>query len=68
MSNNLIPYGLESKENGTSEGIADSSKSKQNVAVIIAISSILPLLIVIFLLVIIVMSVNNAFGRIFLLT
>ena len=65
MSNNLIPYGLESKENGTS---ADSSKSKQNVAVIIAISSILPLLIVIFLLVIIVMSVNNAFGRIFLLT
>lgn len=53
MSNNLSPYGPSPPLNGTT---ADNSKSSQNVAATIAIASVLPILIAIFLLVMILMS------------
>ena len=68
MSNDLTPYGPARQENGTSASTTNSSKSNQNVAASIAIASILPMLIAIFLLVMIIMSVNNVFARLSLLT
>ena len=55
------PYGPPPQSNGTNAGTTDNSESNQNVASTIAIASILPILIAIFLLVMVVMFVNSAF-------
>ena len=64
MSDGLFPYGPAPQENGTT----DSSKKSHNAAATIAIASILPMLIIIFLLVMIVMSVGDVFLTLSLLT
>jgi hypothetical protein len=61
-SDGFSPYGRAPQENGT------SSNSNQNGAANIAIASILPMLIAILILAMIVMSVDDVFVRLWLLT
>jgi hypothetical protein len=58
MFNGSFSYNLAQQDNGTS---TDNSRSNPNIAATVAIASILPMLIAIFLLVMIIMSVDNAF-------
>jgi hypothetical protein len=61
MFNGSFFYNLAPQENGTSIGTTDDSRSNQNTAATIAIASVLPMLIAIFLLVMIIMSVDITF-------